>query len=53
MSAPAPRAEKQTVVDLARYLEKGVQVKLSGGRQGMMMNMISIIQEDVDHVLHK
>ena len=25
---------KQTVVDLARYLEKGVLVKLSGGRQG-------------------
>ena len=34
MAAAAPRPEKQTVVDLARYLEKGVQVKMSGGRQG-------------------
>lgn len=30
----APRPEKATVVDLSRYLEKGVQIKLSGGRQG-------------------
>lgn len=27
---------KETVLDLAKFVDKGVQVKLTGGRQGKM-----------------
>jgi hypothetical protein len=27
-------ARKETVVDLAKFIDKGVHVKLSGGREG-------------------
>ena len=40
------RPEKQSVVDLARYLGKGVQVKLGGGRQGTSMRDMTMKRED-------
>lgn len=30
---------KETVLDLAKFVDKGVQVKLTGGRQGVSYNL--------------
>jgi U6 snRNA-associated Sm-like protein LSm7 len=29
---------KETVLDLAKFVDKGVQVKLTGGRQGWLVS---------------
>lgn len=34
---------KETVLDLAKFVDKGVQVKLTGGRQGMRILILIFV----------
>lgn len=35
-----PPARKESAVDLAKFVDKGVRVKLAGGREGALINCL-------------
>ena len=41
----------ETVLDLSKYLEKPIRVKLSGGREGMFYNLLSDADMPLETIL--
>lgn len=44
---------KETVLDLAKFVDKGVQVKLTGGRQGKLCASCFLILQNISILVNR